>query len=239
MIETAISYGFNDPYYEEENRYHTNKIPQRIQLSIWKYDIWKRNMDEIVNTIYHNAISIKAVHLPLDTMTQRFKDIAEMMGIMNSTLLCDKFVVHPNKGIDAFLHKFSGWSESINLYIENFNYRKKKPLRNPIEIIEKIKDMGNDRIKMCFDTSHAEDAWFNHYILSSLLKHTGIIHLSNRIGRQSHLPFNIQNGDINLVSLVNQLKRRYKWEGLIVLEYLQDYHYKLHNNLKYLEKLVQ
>ncbi len=239
MIETAISYGFSDPYFEEQDRYHSETIPKSIQLAIWKYEIWEKNMDEIVKQIYLNAISIKAAHLPLDTLRQPFENIAKMMGIINSTLLCNKFIVHPNPGIGEFVTKFLDWNETNILYIENFRYRKKKELRNPIEIINKCVETGSDKIKACFDTSHAEAVWFDNCILPTLLKHIGVIHLSNRIGKKSHLPFNLQNGDLNLVGFVNRLKKQYKWDGLIVLEYLKDYQHKLNSNLEYLKRLVK
>jgi len=234
MIETAISYGFS-----EENRYKIKDIPQSIQLSIWKYDIWKENMDKIIEKIYLNSVSVKTVHLPLDTLKRPFKDIFDLMGILHSTILCNKFIIHPNKGILEFIEEFVNWSETVTLCIENFQYRKKKTLRNPIEIITKCVETGSDKIKMCFDTSHVEAIWFDGSIMTSLLKHIKVIHLSNRIGKQSHLPFNIQNGDLNLVGFVHELKKRYKWEGLIVLEYLQDYQYKLNKNLEYLKRLVE
>jgi len=240
MIETAISYGFNDhPYFEDENRYHTKNIPQSIQLAVWQYEIWKNNMDHIVNQIYLNSVSIKAVHLPLNTLITPFQDIADLMGVAISTLLCNKFIIHPNKGIEEFIDKFVEWSETATIYIENFRYKKKKVLRNPIEIINKCVELNSDKVKMCLDTSHAEGVWFDNCIMPTILKYTGVIHLSNRVGKKSHLPFNMQNGDLNLVGFVNELKKKYKWEGLIVLEYLPHYHYKLDSNLKYLNRLVQ
>ena len=93
---------------------------------------------------------------------------------------------------------------------------------------------------MTIDTCHIEDVWFDPKIMSFLLKHTKVIHLSNRAkGLGSHLPFNDQRGELNLVSFVKELKRRYEWSGTIVLEYMPEYSHKLFRNYHYVKQLIE
>ena len=92
---------------------------------------------------------------------------------------------------------------------------------------------------MCLDTSHTEDIWFDHRIMSYLLKYTSVIHLSNRAQRAQHLPFNSEKGDLQLVGFVRELKYKYNWSGDIVLEYMPEYQDKLIKNLMYLRRLIQ
>ena len=230
MINVSISYGFG-----KDNRYNDERIPKSIQLALYKYHLWDEQKDDIVNAIYQNNISVKAVHLPLDTMKRQFGEILELIKILHSTVLCNKFVIHPNKGIHAFIQQFLNTGIDAQLCIENFQHRKKKEFRNPLYIIEKCIQYGTPRLRVCLDTSHTEGHWFHPHIMPYILNYTSIIHLSNRKkGKGSHIPFNMQDGDLNLVGFVKELKKRYHWKGDIVLEYMPEYRYKLHKNQEYL-----
>lgn len=233
MIQTSISYGFG-----EDNRYKLKYIPVDIQLAVYKYKIWEDSKDEIVNTLYQNSIKVNAIHLPLDSMKQSPEKMLKLIEITSSTLFCKKFIIHPNKGINFFIQKFLDTDLDVQLCVENFQHRKKKEYRNILYIIEKCIQFDTDRVKVCLDTSHTEDHWFNPQIMQFILKHVSVIHLSNRIGKGAHRPFNIQDGDLNLVGFVKELKHRYHWKGDIVLEYMPEYQEKLFKNHDYLKRLI-
>ena len=233
MINVSISYGFGP-----DNRYKLKNIPVAIQLALYKYELWEKYADDIVNEIYQNNVKVNAIHLPLDTMRQPVHKILDMMKILSSTILCEKFIFHPNKGAEFFIQSFLSSGMNAILCIENFPHRKKKALRNPLYIIERCMQDNTHRLKLCFDTSHAEETWFHPHILPYILKYTSVIHLSNRKGKSQHLPFNMQNADLNLVGFVKELKRRFQWKGDIVLEYMPQYHHKLHRNCDYLTRLI-
>lgn len=165
-----------------------------------------------------------------------------MIDLFRSEFECRYFVIHPNKLIKQFVSFFQTTKRDAILCIENFQWRKKKVLRTPLEIIDYINWINepheNPCARMTFDTSHAEEIWFDHRIMSFLLKHISIIHLSNRIGKKSHLPFNVPGGDLNLVGFVLDLKHKYHWNGDIVLEYMEEHSHKLYKNHQYLKRLL-
>jgi hypothetical protein len=234
MIKTSISYGFGP-----DNRYKLKTIPVDIQLAIYKYQLWEDHRDDIMNQLYQNNIRVNAIHLPLDSMRQPAEKILDLIGVTESNLFCKKFVIHPNKGIGVFIQSFLNTSIDAQLCVENFQHRKKKEFRNILYIIEKCIKYNTDRVKVCLDTSHTEEHWFHPHIMPYILKYVSVIHLSNRKrGQGSHLPFNMQNGDLNLVGFVKELKKRYRWKGDIVLEYMPEYHHKLYRNYDYLTRLI-
>lgn len=235
MINVSISYGFGP-----DNRYKLKHIPVNIQLSLYKYKLWEDHKNEIVDTIYKENIRVNVVHLPLDTMSQSFDKIHGMIQVLRGTILCKKFVVHPNKGIKFFIQSFLELENDTQLCVENFQYKQKKELRNILYIIEECIRYDTPRLKACLDTSHTEDTWFHPHILPYILKHTSVIHLSNRKkGTGLHLPFNMQDGELNLVGFVKDLSKRHQWKGDIVLEYMGDYHHKLFKNHDYLVRLLK
>jgi len=152
---------------------------------------------------------------------------------------CHKYVIHPNKGIENFINLYKNSGVAAQLCIENFQYRKKKEFRTPLQIIDACLRYG-DQFKMTFDTSHSEKIWFDHKIMPYLLKYTSVIHLSNRApGIGSHMPFNSPKGELNLVGFVRDLKYRYNWHGDIILEYMSEYQDKLRKNYHYLKRLLE
>jgi len=235
MIKTSISYGFG-----KDNRYKLDRIPVDIQLAVYKYALWEENADEIVNSLYQNSIRVNAIHLPLDALKQPIDKILDLIRIGESTLFCKKFIIHPNKGIAFFIQSFLATSIDATLCVENFQHRTKKEFRNILYIIENCIQHNTPRLKVCLDTSHTEDLWFHPHIMQYILKYVSVIHLSNRKkGKGSHLPFNMPDGDLNLVGFVKELTNRYHWKGDIVLEYMPEYHDKLFKNHGYLTRLVE
>jgi len=231
MINVAISYRPS-----EENNYQLENIPTNIQLSLYKYEFYKDNKDSILESLEENATKIKVVHLPLDTLHIPYEKINELIEDIFIRTGCVNFVVHPNKNIEKLIKKFQLKSPQI-LCIETFAWRRKKIFRSPLEIINVCQQYNN--IWMTIDTSHIEDIWFDHRIMPYLLKFTKVIHLSNRAeGLGSHLPFNHPKGELNLVSFVKELKYKYKWNGIIVLEYMPEYSTKLIKNHNYVKKLL-
>ena len=243
-IDVSVSYGFGG-----DNRYHEpGPIPQNIQLALYKYDLYTELKKKIFKEISKGHIHVKAVHMPLDFLRQEPSLMFDMIKEIRDEVGAFKFIVHPNKGIKKFLALFLDediWD--VQLCIENFQWRKRKELRNPIKIIEYmwylrssalLANTPGNLIKMCLDTSHTDDVWFDYQMLSYILPYTSVIHLSNRQGRNQHLPFNTSNGDLNLIGFVKNLKRLHKWSGDIVLEYMPEYRHKLTRNCEYIKQLL-
>lgn len=237
VIDVCISCGFG-----EDNRYAldiNNRIPEKIQLAVYKYDVFMDIKEDIVKAISRHHTHVKVVHLPLDTLRRSFTDINTLIKFCFNEFGCLKYVVHPNKFIEAFIYKFLyKWEiEGVTLCVETFPYRNKKKIRTPIDIMEWcIRYPG---LNMVIDTSHIEEIWMNHMIMPSLLKYTSVIHLSNKSKEfGQHLPFNHPKGIHNLVKFVRDLKYNYKWNGDLVLEYMPEYQHKLIKNRDYIERLL-
>lgn len=236
-IRVSISYGFTP-----DNRYYLETVPSSIQLALYKYKIYKENRNFILKTIKDNNITIRAVHLPLDTMKTHDKDIYKMMNEIINVSGCDNFVVHPNRGIEQFLSYISKWINPKCICVETFAWRSKKIFRTPLEIIDMCNEYKRNMLNniwMTLDTSHLEDIWFDHRIMAHLLKYTKVIHLSNKAkGIGQHIPFNDPRGDLNLIAYVRDLKYRYKWSGDIILEYMPEHQHKLIKNSRYIKRLL-
>ena len=233
MINVGMSYG-----YGPDNRYSLEDIPVKVHLAIFQYQLYEKYRDDILNKLKDSA-QVLAVHLPLDTMRAGSKKIFTMMQEIHEETECENFVIHPNKGIIDFLVEFNESKIPLVLCIETFNWRRHKPLRSPLDIIQTIMQYTQGNMAMTLDTSHMEDVWFDHKIMRFLLQYTCVIHLSNRaVGIGEHLPFNHSKGDLPLIKFVRELKHQYKWEGNIILEYMPEYHDKLIKNAKYIERLL-
>ncbi len=233
MIRASISYGFG-----EDNKYKLKNIPCDIQLAMYKYELYQNNKEEIFKTIKDNNIFVNVVHLPLDSFKIDSKDLLGMIEECRSHFGCLIFVLHPNRGIENFIGDFRYSNIDANLCIENFPWKRKKVFRSPLEITQVCHTYDMENLSMVLDTSHTEEIFFDYKIMSHLLQYTSVIHLSNKIGKKQHLPFNIQNGDLNLVGFVKNLKNQYNWSGDIVLEYMPAHHHKLIRNYEYLQRLI-
>lgn len=238
MIEVAISYGFGD-----DNRYNLEEIPPNIQLASYKHDPLMEHQDKIIDALEKAGTNLLVVHLPLDFLHQKPHEVNSLIFKFNQKFACQHFVVHPNKGIEDFLDYYRGnrltkGKYDYTLCIETFQWRKKKKIRSPLDIMEYC--IKYPEFSMCIDTSHIESIWFDYKIMYKLLKYTSVIHLSNRAkGHGSHMPFNSPHGDLNLVGFVKDLKNRYRWSGIIVLEYMPEHQHKLLKNYYYIQRLLQ
>lgn len=231
MIQVSISYGFGN-----ENRYNLSSVPKNIQLALYKYELYSESK---LKELQKNNININVIHLPLDTLKRDARDMVQFMNYLYDITGIKKFVIHPNKLIESFVHYWmdkEGEYPRYQLCIENFQWKTRKELRTPLKILEYCVKYPN-HIKMCFDTSHAEELWFDHRILHTLLPHISVIHLSNRARSKSHMPFNSGKGELNLMAFVNRLKF-IKWNGDIVLEYMPDYRDKLIKNYYLLKEIM-
>ncbi len=231
MIQVTISYNVTEETYQKLDNLQTD-----IQLALYDYDLYKNKKDKILSKLEDNP-KIRIVHLPLQTLKIPVTEIDELINDIFIRTGCVNFVVHPNRGIEKFLRYFQKKSPQI-ICVETFAWRRKKALRTPLEIIDVCRWYNS--AYMTIDTCHIEDIWFDHKIMSYLLKYTKVIHLSNRAkGFGSHIPFNHPHGELKLVSFVRELKFKYKWSGYIVLEYMAEYQDKLLKNYNYVKRLLE
>lgn len=155
-------------------------------------------------------------------------------NIINTAL-----TLHPKYKIDLDYSGFNLMLENlpINLTIalENFPYKRKKTLRTPLDIVEVCTKYSH--FSMNFDLAHLQyyDLWLDDKILPHLLKHTSIIHLSNRSSGKTHTP--IKEGDIDIEKFLKKLIDE-KWNGNIFLEYGINWKDKLLKDLRWVENII-
>jgi len=238
QINVSISFGIN-----RDNIHNLPSTPNSVQLGVYKYELYEELKYQIFDHLTQTTVQV--IHLPIDILRNESNVILTMMKTLRTMTGCKKFVIHPNKNIKSFLNYFlKNDPLDLVLCVENFQWKRKKEFRSPLETVEFINflrqeyESAQDNIRLCFDTSHAEEVWFDFKIMSYLLPYIDVIHLSNRVGKSQHMPFNIQNGDLNLVGFVKELISRYKWSGDIVLEYMDQYHHRLNANAFYLKRLI-
>ena len=234
MIDVAVAYGFGN-----ENRYNLDTIPPNIQLSLYKYDLYLKYRDELTQNIIDSKTKVKVMHLPIDALRRDFDATYQMIADGIVDFGCKYYVIHPNKNIGDFVNNFMSAKLNAILCIENFQWRSKKEYRSPLYIIERCIQEQSPQLRMTLDTSHSEEVWFDHRIMPYILKHTSVIHLSNRAkGIGDHMPFNDSRGSLNLMAFINDLKRIHLWSGTIVLEYMEQYKDKIMKNYEFLQRLV-
>ena len=173
MINISVSQGISS-----ESRYSLNFSPDSIQLALYKYEFYKRDKELILSYLDEYKPTIRVVHLPIDSFRYGFCDIEDIIKLFREKYNCKKFVIHPNKGIEYFISQFNNGKNDVELCVENFQYRKKKRYRTPLDIIDVCIRNGS-YIRMTLDTSHTDLLWFDHKVLPYILKYTSVIHLSN------------------------------------------------------------
>jgi hypothetical protein len=235
VIRLSASFGISNK--ESLNKIKKAEVP--IQLGLYKVGPYIELESEILEIVQSNNIVVNVVHLPINCLSFDFQQTINVVKLFKKVCGCYKYVIHPNRNIRDFLNFFinDAVSDNLELCIETFQWRRRKPLRSPLDIYEAC--LSSPNFKITFDTSHVEDVWFDHKIFKFLAPKISVIHLSNRTGRHQHKPFNCSDGDLNLESFVKLLKRNYNWEGDIVLEYMAEYSDKIYGNLSYLEKLLE
>ena len=216
-----------------------------VQLSFFQPKVWFEHFRKSLDLFEKEGLTDKilAVHLP-----SRTPDFVEVepgfvhtlvgdLALLNEDVL---LVIHPNVRIkDALVTLAYEHCVRQTICIENFQVRKKKELRSPLEIAEYC-IQHNELFAMCFDTTHAEEYWYEYPLLDFILRRTKIIHLSNRSKeKRQHIPFNSGGAALNLVAFVNDLIPRYKWkDGVIILEYMYEYKHKFWKNVEYIRRLL-
>lgn len=244
MIQVGIGVGIGRPR-DIEFALEYARFGLGVQLSFFQPDVWHKHFRKTLIEFEKEGLTDKilAVHLP-----SRTPDFVEVEPGFAHTLVGDLtllnedvlLVIHPNVRIkDALVTLAYELGVRQTICIENFQYRKKKELRTPLEISEYCIE-HDELFAMCFDTTHAEDYWYEYPLMDFILRRTKIIHLSNRKGKEQHIPFNTGGADINLSAFVNDLIPRYKWkDGVIILEYMWEYKYKFWKNAEYILRLLE
>jgi hypothetical protein len=244
MIKVGVGVGISDQAsLDYALEYAKNGLG--VQLSFFQPKTWFENFRKTLIAFEKKGLTdrIFAVHLP--TRTPDFVEVepgfahtlAGDLALLNEDV---PLVIHPNVRIkDALVTLVYELGVRQTICIENFQYRKKKELRSPLDIAEYC-IQHEDKFAMCFDTTHAEEYWYEYPLLDFILRRTKVIHLSNRKQKEQHIPFNSGGADLNLMAFVNDLIPRYKWkDGIIILEYMWEYKYKSWQNAEYVQRLLK
>lgn len=248
-IGASIFYSQNDPFeiFLDRLRTHYKGLP--LQLGFWGTGVVdfaiKNNLKD---RLRENSNRVISVHSPNIEDWQFYDMIKKCADFIDEE---EKIVtLHPGKK-PIELRSIQGWNiwlanEKISVGYENFPYRSKKWLRTPMDICNLCYRFQN--FKFTMDTSHVdEEFYFSRKFLKYALPYIQVIHISNKISRESirkkdcyspehfllisdllkssshsgqHRP--LGKGELNLQKFVNELKFL-GYQGQVILELMPCY----------------
>lgn len=217
-----------------------------LQIGFYKkndFDFARKN--HLAEKLKNWKIKVISAHLPVDLDFRNLNEVRNYTVAIykkfleNNNAGITSLTLHPKYKIDLDYSAFNlptfNLPPHLAIAIENFPYKRKKSLRTPLDIIEiRIKHY---HFFMTLDLAHLQyhNLWLDNKILPHLLKHTSIIHLSNRSSGKFHIP--IKEGDINIEKFLKKLIDE-KWNGDIFLEYGINYKDKLLRDLRWVENII-
>ncbi|MFQ5835919.1 MAG: sugar phosphate isomerase/epimerase family protein [bacterium] len=214
-----------------------------LQIAFYKksdFDFARKN--HLAEKLKNWRVKVISAHLPVDLDFKNLDEIRDFTVAIHQEFLEDNAVLtlHPKRKIDLDYSVFNLMLENLptnlTIAIENFPHKRKKSLRTPLNIVEVCTKYNH--FSMTLDLAHLQyhNLWLDDKILPHLLRHTSIIHLSNRSGGKTHIP--IKEGNINIEKFLKSLKMN-KWKGDIFLEYGINWKDKLLRDLKWVEAFIK
>lgn len=131
-----------------------------------------------------------------------------------------RFVIHPFS--DDVIHMVDRARElGITLCLETFQRHQ----ANPFTMLAMYgEELEADHLGMCVDFSHLTDKLANEEFIKGLLPYTKLWHVSNRVGKNQHLPVFTNELGIHPQGILSRLLDIPKFPVQeIVLEYMKEY----------------
>lgn len=208
----------------------TNHLGMNVHLSFYEresYDKYKYACADV-------AKYVTSVHLPKGLAVSEYSKsglVGEARGLFN----VDLFNVHPwSRDLPTIVSVVK--QEGYTLCLEAF----KKGQGSPFWLLETFgEELRQDHLGLCMDYSHLELELANYSFLKNMLPYTKMIHASNRMKNNQHLPVFHQGCDTNAQSYVSQLLDVKDFPVReIVLEYMSEYRDKLVKQFAWLNTII-
>lgn len=203
-------------------------------------------LSEVLLPLDRHQIRVSSIHMAHARITEKGEFLSTFCKTtkMAKALGCAKIVVHPSRGvlnnnIDKFITSIlDPLLQAENVYIlwETFSSQ-----RRFLSGIEEIASFCRHKANhyACYDFTHI------HKPQEEVEEEVGLFldqiksfHVSNRCGRQQHLPVFSQEGDLDFHRIIGMLKRE-GFVGTLVLEYMPQFHDRLGEDALLLRDLVE
>jgi len=221
-----------------EERYKDVDFPIELALP-WKYyQLWlpmETSLGRVLEFFQNAGLNILSIHATQGYITEdNFQDwgkktieFAESLGVQNIT-------VHPNKlrqktSREFYQQKALDMIEQLQngckarFSIETFMHHKR--VFRPMELVEMD-------IPMTLDVAHIYEENMIWSILTKNWKNIPVVHLSAKGETGHHLP--IDDFCIRVVEYLAGLN----WQGIVVLEYLFEFHKQLPDDIAKLHRII-
>jgi len=177
---------------------------------------------------------IHTIHLPKGLRESDFFP-GNMVSEFSALYDVKRFVIHPFS--DDVIHMVDRARElDITLCLETFN----RGQANPFTMLAMYGgELTAEHLGMCVDFSHLKDGLATEEFIKGLLPYTKVWHVSNRVGKDQHLPINTKDLGIHPVGILSRLLPLPKFPvEEIVLEYMKEYKAKLIKNYFWLDSYI-
>ena len=204
-----------------------------VQLSFYKREHAEKYMwnPRLLDCREH----INVIHLPNGLTTKDYES-DRMVGVLCKIYEVDLFVVHPWATEDladiAYLAKEGGFT----VCFETFNKGKSSPFRLLAQFGDEFTE---DHLGLCLDFSHLPVDLVTASFITGLIPYTKMWHVSNKKGKDQHLPVFVQDADTNVHRVMSSVLTVPDFPVReIVLEYMREYEAKLVKNYWWLNTYV-
>jgi hypothetical protein len=146
-----------------------------------------------------------------------------------------RFVIHPFG--DDVIHMVDRAREmGITLCLETFG----RSQANPFTMLAVYGgELQADHLGMCVDFSHLKDSFANGDFIKELLPYTKVWHVSNRVGKDQHLPLFYKEKGIHPHGILSRLLQIPNFPVQeIVLEYMKEYRSRLIKDYLWLNSYI-
>ena len=234
QIVVAARVGF-ETVEEMPNRLRNVDFPIALALP-WRYAMWQavcHRRDEMMVSLEEAGLEVASVHATQGrigdpaflTWGRQNVEIAERLGASTMT-------VHPER------------AKTNRENLQEAARKRLKRLRNHTDVVLAVETFGDRRrifrpeeimdnnLPMTLDTAHLHDDSHVLGIIRAYWQHIPVVHLSSRGPGEHHLPI-----DTFCIRVVRELAEL-GWIGSIVLEYMPWHHYRLRQDVRFIEGLL-
>jgi len=204
------------------------------------------DLDQIIKAFDGFEAHVASIHLPhvRVTETEQFREVLEKSTKLARALRCDILVVHPSRAkmsnaIESLLKEVASTLEADGLTLAWETFSGKWRLFNKLEQIADLSRSYGEVYGICYDTSHVQgdtDEVIGE--LGEYIEFIKIIHASNRTldHKRQHLPVFSSEGILDFYKIFSALNE-IGYNRHVILEYLQEYHPQIQQDLKELRRL--
>jgi len=232
MIMPSISWFVKDQRDVDIVKEFAIDLAINVQVAFYE----RRDAENWMYKIAECSPSVTSIHLPKGLEVNDY-DANGIVAELSSLYDIKRFVVHPwckdLMHIAEFV-KMAEWTLSFECF-------SRKGAANPFLLLAQFgEEFKENHIGLCVDFSHLETDLATPGFVKGLLPYTKMLHISNRLKKQQHLPIFVQSSDTNAQQILAQVLDVPSCPVKdMVLEYMPDYRDRLAKQYYWLESYIQ